>query len=73
MYDASGKYIKSLCETKMSKIFSDAVLECKKYGMYLFAMTTKEEYLHALNYMNKTYGTKAEVSNIVNGALESGS
>ena len=57
----------------MGNTSSGAVLECKKYGMNLYAMTTKEEYLGGVDYMNKTYGTKPNVNDILNGVLESGS
>ena len=73
IYDARGKYIKALGETKVTKGVADAILECKKYGLSLYAMTIKEEYLQVVNYLNTTYGTGSGIKNILNGVLESGS
>lgn len=61
-----------MCEVKLGQTSNDGSLECQKYGLYLYAMTTKEEYLQAVSNLISAHGTAVGIQNHVNGALENG-
>lgn len=61
-----------MCETTTGLSTIDAIAFCRKYGMELFAMTTKEEFVQGISWLTQMHGTGDGCHDHMNGVNENG-